>query len=84
MAKKNSSSPKVTTADTGMVLVMDYFTLLAASALVIYLGNMYYPQQVVLGTMSMTATWAILHSASKLALLNTLAIPFVHEVEKMA
>lgn len=82
MAKKTASPALL--ENPGIVLVVSYALLFLVNASVLYLANMYFPQYVVLGTMSMTAGWAILHSMAKLALINTFAIPFVHEYEKMS
>ncbi len=80
MAKKENQS---VSSNPGMVLVATYIVLFAVSALVIYLANMFFPQQVVLGTASMSSAWAILHSMGTLALINAFAIPFNREFEKL-
>lgn len=67
----------------GMILVISYAVIYLVNVLVLSFANMYYPEQVVLGTMSMDRTWAILHSMGTLSLLLVFAIPFIHEIEKM-
>ena len=66
-----------------MILVITYFALFVVNGLIIYLANLLFPAQVVLGTMSIGLLWAILHTAGVLTLIDTLAIPFFHEKEKM-
>jgi len=68
--------------DTGIVFVINYFAFFLVNSLVIYLANQFYPQQVVLGTLCINNLWAVIHSMSTLALINTLAIPLVRELEK--
>ena len=65
----------------GMMLVISYALTLVVNVLVLYLAQMWFPQYIVLGTVSLTATWALWLSMGKLALLNTLAIPFFTEWE---
>lgn len=65
----------------GMVLVFSYGTLFAVNALVIYFANMWFPMNVVLGTISISLLWAVVLSAGALALINTLSIPFFHQWE---
>ncbi|HCR81464.1 MAG: hypothetical protein UY13_C0002G0156 [Candidatus Pacebacteria bacterium GW2011_GWB1_47_8] len=77
MAKKMSRFEH----NPGMMLVISYVTLLITNVIVLYLAQMWFPQYLVLGTMSLTATWALWLSMGKLALINTLAIPFFTEWE---
>lgn len=65
----------------GILLVVTYFALLIINSIVIYLANLFFPNQVVLGTISMNTTWAIFHSMAALSLIATFAIPFFHEWE---
>lgn len=82
MAKSSSSaSPSFFKRNPGMVMVVSYFVLKGVSAVVIYLANMWFPSQVVLGTVSLTMWWAVLLSAGALALIDTLALPFLAEFE---
>lgn len=59
-----------------MILVITYFVLLAVNSLVIYLAHLWFPQNVVLGTQSLSPTWALFLSMGVLSLINTFAIPF--------
>lgn len=80
MAKNNS---KKVNSETGIILVASFGVIYMVNAVVLYLANMYWPEHVVLGTMSMDSMWAILHSMTALALLDTFAIPVVHVAENM-
>lgn len=66
----------------GILLVVTYAVLLIVNIGVIYITNGFFPNQVVLGTFSMNAFWATLHSMAVLSLIATFAIPFFHELEK--
>lgn len=65
----------------GMMLVISYAALLVTNLVVLYLAQLWFSQYIVLGTLSLTATWALCLSMGKLALFNTLAIPFFAEWE---
>jgi len=65
----------------GLVLVITYFVLFAINSLVLYLAHLWFPQFIVLGTATVSPTWAILNSMGILALINTFAIPFIREFE---
>lgn len=67
----------------GLVLVISYFLLLTVNSIVIWLANLLIPNLVVLGTWHIPYGWAILHSMGTLALINTFAIPFVREMERV-
>lgn len=86
MAKKPAQSVSVniakTSANPGIVLVTSYFVLFAVNALVIYLANVYFPRNVVLGTFNINLGWSIFHSMGTLALINILIIPFIREIER--
>lgn len=69
------------TQSTGTILVLTYFALFAVNAVVLYVANMFFPKQIVLGTMSMDTTWAIVHSMAALALIGTFALPFIRQYE---
>lgn len=64
-----------------MILVKTFFVLLLVNILVVYLANTWFPQYVVLGTQSISLWWALIHSMSVLALINTFAIPFIRAIE---
>lgn len=65
----------------GMMMVISYVALLLSNVVVLHLAATWFPQYIVLGTMSLTRTWAIFMSMGKLALLGTLAMPFFTEWE---
>lgn len=65
-----------------MILVITYFILFTVNSLVIYLANLWFPQNVVLGTQSLSPTWALFLSMGVLSLINTFAIPFMNQYEK--
>ncbi|MBU1088302.1 hypothetical protein KKA02_00270 [Patescibacteria group bacterium] len=77
MANKN-----VECQNTGMTLVITYFVFFVVNSLIIWLANMLFPAQVVLGTWYISGFWAIIHSMGTLALINTFTIPFVRDTEK--
>jgi len=58
-----------------MTPIITYFLFFAINSLVIYLANSFSSDQVVLGTLHITKTWAIIHSMGTLALVNLFAIP---------
>lgn len=76
MAEKKSSS-----SGSGMIYVVSYLTLFVANVVVLYLANMFFPELVVLGTISLTMLWGILLSMGVLTLIDVFAIPFVHVYE---
>jgi uncharacterized membrane protein YvlD (DUF360 family) len=65
----------------GIVLVISYFIVMVVNAVVIYFANSLMPQQVVLGTYSISHTWAIILSSGALALLTTFLMPFISMYE---
>lgn len=67
----------------GLMLVFTYVVLFIVNSIVVYLANRWYPQAVVLGTASITAGWALIHSMGTLALIATFAIPFMRWYEDM-
>lgn len=73
---------KVTTENSGMILVVTFLATLVVNALVIYLANSFFPYWVVLGTLTISLWWAVFHSMAALALIGTFAIPFVRKYEK--
>jgi hypothetical protein len=66
----------------GMMLVASYKMLFVVNAVVLYFAHSLFPQQIVLGTQSMTFFWAMLHSVGILTLANAFAIPFAHLMEE--
>jgi hypothetical protein len=77
MAKKTAKFAH----NPGMLLVISYVTLLLVNVLVLWLAASWFPQFIVLGTISLTTTWALWLSMGKLALIGTLLMPFFTEWE---
>ena len=67
--------------NTGIMMPISFLVSLLVSGLVVYLASIYFPTKVVLGTMSITPMWAIIHSIGSLALIITFALPFIREYE---
>lgn len=65
----------------GMVMFSSYISVFLISALVIAIANVWFPQNVVLGTMSLSRVWAIMLSAAAIALITTFTMPFVTQWE---
>ena len=68
---------------TALQMVKNYLFLLPTNALVIYLANLMFPNQVVLGNMSLSLWWAIGLSMGKLTLILVLATPLIEAWAKM-
>lgn len=66
----------------GTILTPSYFLLFASSSAVILLANMLFPNNVVVGTMSLSTGWAVAVSMGALSVFLTLAIPFASVLEK--
>lgn len=77
MAKKTPRFSK----NPGMMMVISYLDLLIVNVIVLWLATQWFPQYIVLGTISLTAGWALCLSMSKLALIGTFAMPFFNEWE---
>lgn len=58
-----------------MTPIITYSLFFAINSFIICLANTISPDQVVLGTLHITKTWAIIHSMGTLALVNLFAIP---------
>lgn len=89
MPSKKSSSAKSAKSvknplapNSNMYLVITFFSLYLVNALVVAFASSFFPNHIVLGTMSMTSTWALAHSMGVLALIGTFSIPFIHMYEK--
>ena len=67
---------QVSTDNPGIMMVKTFVAMILVNGLVIYLANMFFPEQVVLGTMSISHLWAVLLSAGTLAVINTFTMPF--------
>ncbi len=73
MAKEKT---QVVSNNPGMVMLMTFLTMFVINAIVIYFANMFFPDQVVLGTMSISHLWSVFLSAGTLAVILTFAMPF--------
>lgn len=62
-------------------MVATYVVLFAVNGIVLTAAYWLFPKNIVLGTISISRTWAVIHSMGMLALLNTFAVPFVREYE---
>jgi hypothetical protein len=67
--------------NTGIVLVITYFSLFIVNSLVLILANDLFPDWIVLGTASISYLFSIIHSMGMLALLGAFALPLVREYE---
>ena len=67
--------------NTGIMMPISFLVSFLVSGLVVYLASMYFPTKVVLGTMSISPIWAIIHSIGSLALIVTFSVPFIREYE---
>ena len=76
MANKN-----IECQNTGMTLVITYFVFFVINSLTVWLANVFFPDQVVLGTWHISRCWAIMLSMETLALINIFTIPFVKKYE---
>jgi hypothetical protein len=65
----------------GMLMVHSYLSLLLINVIVLWLAVRWFPQYIILGTMSLTAVWALWLSMGKLALIGMLTMPFFTEWE---
>lgn len=74
---------KVSKKNPGMIFVITYVVLFLVNMVVIHFANTWFPQQVVLGTMSLSVMWALMLSAGKIALIDTLVLPFLTQIEIM-
>ncbi len=66
----------------GMIITATYVIMYIVNAPILYLANMLFPEQVVLGTATLSLMWAVVLSMSALSLILTLLIPFLHEIER--
>ena len=76
-------SKKVTTTDKnpGMMMFYSFICIMVSSAVVIAAANLWFPNNVVLGTMSLSTLWAIILSSSAISVIGTFAMPFIHQWE---
>ncbi|MFH2118660.1 MAG: hypothetical protein ABII10_02915 [Candidatus Paceibacterota bacterium] len=67
----------------GMGMVISYIIFWLTNIMVLWLAARWFPQYIVLGTLSLTTTWALCLSMNELALINTLSKPFFrHQCNK--
>lgn len=66
----------------GMLITATFVIMYVVNAPILYLAHMLFPEQVVLGNVTLSLLWAIFLSMSALSLLVTLLVPFLHEVER--
>lgn len=71
---------KLMERNPGMMNVLSFVVVSLVNIVVIYIANMFFPLNVVLGTMSLSSMWALLLSSWMIALITVLAMPFVYEV----
>lgn len=64
--------------NAGIMVVFSFLALMLVNTIVILLANMFFPENVVLGNMSLTANWAAFLSMAALSLIGAFAIPFFH------
>lgn len=65
----------------GMTLFVSFLVLYAVTTLVLHVAHMWAPESVVLGTMSLSYTWALLLSSGVIALISSFTMPFLTEWE---
>ncbi|MFZ1721272.1 MAG: hypothetical protein WAU07_02085, partial [Microgenomates group bacterium] len=78
---KNEDTMSLETLPNGVVLAIMYLAFFAVSSVVVYFANMWFPEAVVMGTNSISPTWAYIHALGTLALLVTFSSPFLHLIE---
>lgn len=72
---------KKVTAHTGSMYTKNFFILFVTNSLLVFLMHSFFPKNIVLGTEHITLNWALFHAVGTLTVINTLAIPIVHEFE---
>lgn len=76
------ASYKPSSSNPNMMIVKTFALMFVVNSVVLYVANMFFPEFIVLGTATLSPYWAIFHSMGTLALVNTLALPFAHEIAK--
>lgn len=64
-------------AQTGLRLLYSFLTLFLTNVVVIYLANLFFPAQVVLGTYAISLFGSLYHSALILTVIGTFVMPLV-------
>lgn len=65
-------------AKTGMTIVYSYLVLFFTNSLVIFLANLLFPANIVLGTYALTPMWSLYLAVIELTILGTMVIPLVY------
>ena len=71
MAKDTTSN------STGMMFNISLFLVAVVNLVVFYLANMFFPENIVLGTISLTASWALILTSTALSLITVIMMPFL-------
>lgn len=71
----------VTKENPGMMFTISFALVACVNFIVFYLANMFFPHDVVLGTINIPAAWAILLSGIFLSMFTVLLMPFLTEWE---
>lgn len=64
-------------AQHGVMMILTFVTLYVVNSLVLHLGNMLFPTQIVLGTASISHWWSMYHSMFALTVIDTFVMPLV-------
>lgn len=75
------SSQTIFKANPGLMFTLSFVLVAIVNMVVIHFVNMWFPGNVVLGTMSLTRTWALVLSSSVLSMLTVLVMPFLTQQE---
>jgi len=75
------SEKTVEQTNPGMMFVISIVVVALINALVVYLANMFFPNQVVLGTMSISRLWSLAIFSTALSLFTVMALPFLKQME---
>ena len=64
-------------AQHGLMMIYTFITLFIVNNLVLHVANMLFPQDIVLGTATISHWWAMYHSMFKLTVVATFVMPLV-------
>lgn len=67
----------------GIGLLLTFLIMLFVNYLAISLAANLFPNQIVLGTASITRHWALVYSATAISLVSTFAVPLILEWERL-
>lgn len=76
-----SLSKEKVQAQHGLMIIYSFITLFLVNNLVLHLTNMLFPNQIVLGTASISHWWAMYHSMFKLTVINIFVMLLVTHYE---